>query len=49
VVVESAPRSAFVVVEADLLLEFLVVTHDAPAELGEADERHQGCALLEWS
>jgi hypothetical protein len=42
VVVESAPCSAFVVVEADLLLELLVITFDAPAQLGEAYEGDEG-------
>src|SRR5262245_41563521 len=39
VVVESSPASAFVVVEADLLLQVLEVALDAPSELGSVDER----------
>lgn len=38
VVVEAAPGSPFEVVEAKLLLQFLVVALDAPAQLGGADE-----------
>ena len=36
--VEASPPSAFVVTEADLLLEFLVIPLDAPAQLGLVDE-----------
>ena len=39
VVVEALPTSALVMREAELLLEFLVVPLDSPAELGEPDER----------
>ncbi len=35
-VVESPPVAAFVVVEAELVLEYLVIAFDAPAELREA-------------
>src|SRR5262245_41407119 len=38
--VESAPSSAFVVIETDLLLQVLEVALDAPAQLGRVDE---GC------
>src|SRR5262245_38488227 len=36
--VKAAPSAAFVVSEPDLLLEFLVVALDAPAQLGEVDQ-----------
>ena len=36
--VEAAPTAAFKVVKAGLLLEFLVVAFDAPAQLGKIDE-----------
>src|SRR5437899_8818792 len=35
---EASPSSSFEVAEPDLLLEFLVVTLDAPAEFGQIDE-----------
>src|SRR3984885_14045122 len=35
---EAAPSAAFVVPEADLLLELQVVALDAPAQLGDIDE-----------
>ena len=38
VVVESPPGAAFVMVESEFVLEFLVVALDAPAELREADQ-----------
>ena len=38
VVVEAAPRAAFVVVEANLLLEVLIVALDTPAELDATDQ-----------
>jgi hypothetical protein len=38
VVVEASPPSAFEVVQADLILELLVVPFDAPTQLGKADE-----------
>ena len=40
--VEAAPAAAFVVAEAELLLELLVVPLDPPAQLGEGDETFQG-------
>jgi hypothetical protein len=42
VVVEASPSSAFEMPEPDLLLEFLVVTLDAPAQLGELDQSRKG-------
>jgi hypothetical protein len=36
--VEAAPAAPLEVVQADLLLEFLIVPLDAPAQLGEVDE-----------
>src|ERR1700722_2637809 len=38
VVMEAAPSAAFVVPEADLLLDLQVVALDAPAQLGDIDE-----------
>ena len=35
---EAAPAAPFEVAEPDLLLEFLIVALDAPAQLGEVDE-----------
>jgi hypothetical protein len=46
VVMKASPRSAFEVVEAKLLLEFLVVALDAPAKFGQAHER--GDAGAQW-
>ena len=37
-VVEAAPASPFIMAEADLLLELLVVALDPPSELGLIDE-----------
>src|ERR1700683_5702254 len=37
-VVEPSPASAFVMAEADLLLELLIVPLDAPSKLGAFDE-----------
>src|SRR3712207_3585637 len=36
--VEAAPAAAFVVAEADLLLEFLVIPLDQPSRLGHMDQ-----------
>jgi hypothetical protein len=36
--VEAAPSSPFKMSEPDLLLEFLIVTFDPPAQLGNIDE-----------
>jgi len=41
VAVKSAPGSALVVVEADLLFALIVIALDASGELGESDERNQ--------
>jgi hypothetical protein len=38
VVMEAAPAAAFEVVQAELVLELLVVTLHPPAELGQADK-----------
>ena len=35
---EATPAAPFVVTEPDLLLEFLIVALDAPAQLGEIDQ-----------
>src|SRR5262249_52989034 len=35
---EATPAAAFKVTEPHLLLEFLVITFDAPAQFGEIDE-----------
>src|SRR4051794_39321655 len=40
--VETSPATALVVAEAQLLLEFLIVPLDPPAQLGEIDETFQG-------
>src|SRR4249919_1510280 len=45
VVVEAAPSSSFEVAEADLLLEFLVIALDAPAQLGKVDQTTEGDAF----
>src|SRR5674536_388595 len=39
VVVEAAPPSALEMPKPDLLLELLIVALDAPAQLGEVDQR----------
>jgi hypothetical protein len=38
VMMKSSPGSPFVVVEAELLLELLIVALDAPAKLGQVHE-----------
>src|SRR5262249_57627998 len=43
--VEAPPSSPLVMAEPDLLLEFLIVALDAPAQLGDVDEVAQGGAL----
>src|ERR1700741_504518 len=35
---ETAPSTALEMAESDLLLEFLIVTLDAPAQFGEVDQ-----------
>src|SRR5207342_3891593 len=42
VVMEAAPSAAFEMAEADLLLEFLIVALDAPAQFGDVDEITEG-------
>jgi hypothetical protein len=39
VVVETAPCSTFIVIEAEFLLHLLVVTFDTPSQLGQAHQR----------
>jgi hypothetical protein len=41
VVVEAAPSAAFEMSEPDLLLEFLIVAFDAPAQFGNIDKRRK--------
>ena len=43
VVVKASPGAALEMIEADLTFHVLVVALDAPAQLGQSDER------LEWS
>ena len=38
VMMEATPAAPFIVAEPDLLLEFLIVALDAPAQLGEIDQ-----------
>jgi hypothetical protein len=45
VVVEASPSAPFEMPEPDLLLEFLVIALDAPAQLGEVDQRAEGSVL----
>src|SRR5271168_184999 len=40
--VKAAPTAAFIVTEADLLLEFEIVALDPPAELGLVDQTLKG-------
>jgi hypothetical protein len=42
---EAKPPAPLEVPEPDLLLEFLVIALDAPAQLGQADELSEGDAL----
>ena len=42
VVVKAAPASPFIMAEADLLLELLIVALDPPAQLGKIDEAIEG-------
>ena len=42
---KAAPSASLEVPEADLLLEFLIVALDAPAQLGDVDQRAQGDVL----
>src|ERR1035441_10110506 len=41
-VVEAAPSSPFEMSQPDLLLEFLIVALDAPAQLGDVDQLAEG-------
>ena len=43
--VEAAPSAPFIMPEPDLLLEFLIVALDAPAQLGDIDQRPEGDVL----
>src|SRR5207244_6104962 len=42
---EAAPATTFEMSEPDLLLEFLIVALDAPAQLGEVDQTMEGNVL----
>src|SRR5207237_8669896 len=42
---EATPAAPFVVTEPDLLLEFLIVALDAPAQLGQIDELREADVL----
>lgn len=42
VVVESAPATAFIVAQPEILFQLPVVTLDAPALVGGADRFHDG-------
>src|SRR5262245_25718373 len=46
-VMEASPSAAFEMAEPHLLLEFLIVTLDAPAQLGEVDQTPESDALRE--
>ena len=48
-VVEAAPAAPFEMAEPDLLLEFLIVALDAPAQLGEIDQTMERDAFREVS
>ena len=37
--VEASPASSFIMIEAEFLLEFLIVALDPPAHFGGGDER----------
>ena len=39
---EATPSAAFEMPEPDLLLEFLIVALDAPAQLGDVDQPMEG-------
>src|SRR2546425_9997864 len=43
VMVEAAPASSFEVIQPQLILEFLIVSLDAPAEHRESDQVHRRC------
>ena len=42
---EATPAAPFVMTEPDLLLEFLIVALDAPAQLGQIDELREADVL----
>ena len=44
--VEATPSTAFEVAEPNLLLEFLIIALDAPAQFGDVDETAQGRRLV---
>ena len=39
---EAAPSAPFIMAEPDLLLEFLIIAFDAPAQLGAVDQIMEG-------
>jgi hypothetical protein len=43
--VEATPSTPFEVAEPNLLLEFLIIALDAPAQFGDVDETAQGDVL----
>jgi hypothetical protein len=43
VVVKASPASTFIVIEAEFLLEFLIVALDPPAQFGSFHKGRQGC------
>ena len=47
VVVEATPPSAFEMSEPDLLFEFLIITLDPPAQLGEIHKAAEGDVFRE--
>ena len=42
-VVKASPTSSFVVIEAEFLLEFLIIALDPPAQFGSFHEGREGC------
>ena len=46
---EAAPPTPFEMPEPDLLLEFLIVAFDAPAQLGDIDQTMEGDVFREGS
>ena len=42
-VVKASPASTFIVIEAQFLLEFLIVALDPPAQFGSFDKGREGC------
>ena len=43
VMVKASPASTFIVIEAQFLLEFLIVALDPPAQFGSFHEPREGC------